>query len=477
MNTASYPPGPRGRPVVGSILDYRRDPLGFMGSVARTYGDLADVRFGPFHSIMLSHPDDIKDMLITNNRRFHQGPAHVFLARALGQGLLTSENPLHLQQRRLMQPAFHRQRIAAYADTMASYAAAAADEWRDGEQLDLAQAMMRLTLRIVGKTLFDTDVRAAASVIGPATSVVNDYTSDRSTQVIGPLLDRLPLPATRRFYRAKGQLDAFVYDLIAERRASEQDHGDLLSMLILARDDAGQPMPNRQVRDEAVTLLLAGHETTANAMSWTWYLLAQHPEVEARLHAELDATLGGRLPTFADIPALRYTEMVLSESLRLYPPAWGASKLLVAPWQVRGYSLPAGTVVSAISYHVHRDPRFWPEPLVFNPERWTPEANEARPRFAYFPFGGGPRQCIGEPFAWMEGILLLATIAQRWRFRLQPGYTAIPEPLITLRPKGGMPMRAERSTVRERPPADVAGPAGVTATVGERPAMRRSSSA
>jgi cytochrome P450 len=458
MYAAHYPPGPRGLPLLGSILEYRRDPLAFMGEVARTYGDVADVRFGPFHSILLSHPDDIKDMLVTNNRRFHQGPAHMFLARALGQGLLTSENPLHLQQRRLLQPAFHRQRIAAYADVMTTYTADLADEWHAGAQFDLAQEMMRLTLRIVGKALFDTDIRAASSLIGPASSVVNDYTSNRSTQVIGPLLDRLPLPASRRFYRAKAQLDRFVYQLIAERRTGEGDRGDLLSMLILARDDSGQPMADRQVRDEAMTLLLAGHETTANALTWTWYLLAQHPEVEAKLHAELDTVLAGRLPAFEDVPALRYTEMVFREALRLYPPAWGTSKLLIAPWQVRQYALPAGTVVAAISYLVHRDPRYWPEPERFHPERWTPEAEATRPRFAYFPFGGGPRQCIGEPFAWLEGILILATLAQRWQLRLVPGHPVVPEPLITLRPKYGMRMLAEPRT----PGADAGAMAGAT---------------
>lgn len=461
MKTARYPPGPRGLPIVGSILDYRRDPLAFMGDVARTYGDVADVRFGPFHSILLSHPDDIKDMLITNNRRFHQGPAHLFLARALGQGLLTSENPLHLQQRRLLQPAFHHQRIAAYAGVMTAYTADLAQTWHAGAQCDLAQEMMRLTLRIVGKALFDTDIREAASLIGPATSVINDYTSNRSTQVIGPLLDRLPLPASRRFYRAKAQLDRFVYQLIAQRRASECDSGDLLSMLVLARDDNGQPMPDRQVRDEAVTLLLAGHETTANALTWTWYLLAQHPEAEAALHAELDSVLAGRLPTFEDVPALRYTEMVFSEALRLYPPAWGTSKLLVAPWQLHEYALPAGTVVAAISYLVHRDPRYWPEPERFNPERWMPEASATRPRFAYFPFGGGPRQCIGEPFAWMEGILILATLAQRWRLRLLPGHPVLVEPLITLRPKYGMRVVVESREEGQSSEASAGETAGV----------------
>jgi cytochrome P450 len=444
MKTARYPPGPRGLPIIGSVLEYRRDPLAFMGDVARTYGDVADVRFGPFHSVLLSHPDDIKDMLVTSNRRFHQGPAHMFLSRALGQGLLTSENPLHLQQRRLLQPAFHHQRIAAYAGVMTAYTADMVQEWRAGAELNMAEEMMRLTLRIVGKALFDTDIREAASLIGPATHVINDYTSNRSTQVIGPLLDRLPLPDSRRFYRAKAQLDRFVYQLIAERRSGERDRGDLLSMLILARDDSGRPMLDRQVRDEAVTLLLAGHETTANALTWTWYLLSQHPEVEAKLHAELDTVLAGRLPTLDDMPALRYTAMVFSETLRLYPPAWGTSKVLVAPWQVRDFALPPGTVVAAISYLVHRDPRYWSEPERFYPERWTAEATAARPRFAYFPFGGGPRQCIGEPFAWLEGILILASLALCWRPRLVPGHPVDTEPLITLRPKYGMRMVLEQ---------------------------------
>ena len=448
MTTALYPPGPRGKPLVGIVLDYRRDPLGFLAGVARAYGDVAHLPFGPFHGVLLSHPEDIRDMLVTHNRHFHQGPAHLWLKRALGEGLLTSENPLHLHQRRLMQPAFHRQRIAGYADIMTAYCEQAAKGWRAGERRDLAQDMMRLTLRIAGKTLFDTDIGTEAGVVGPATTIINRYTSDRSVQLTGVLLDKLPLPRSRQFRRARAAMDAVIYRLIAERRAGGRDHGDLLSMLMLARDEEGRAMPDRQVRDEVMTLMLAGHETTANALTWTWYLLSQHPEVEARFHAELDTVLSGRLPTVEDLPRLRYTEMLLSESLRLYPPAWGTSRVVVEAYRVGGYLLPPGTVVSAITHNVQRDPRFWRDPLRFDPERWTPEGKAALPRFAYFPFGGGPRQCIGEPFAWMEGTLLLATLGRRWRLRLPPSHRVVPEPLITLRPKGGMPMIC---APRERP--------------------------
>jgi cytochrome P450 len=475
--TAHFPPGPRGLPIAGSLLDYRRAPLRFLTGVARDFGDIATIRFGPFKSVLLSHPDLVKEMLVTQNRRFHQGPAHVFLARALGRGLLTSENPLHLRQRRLMQPAFHHQRVAGYGAVMAAYGAQTSDRWRDGASLDVAQEMMRLALAIVGTTLFGTDITTDASLIGRASGVVNAYASDRSTQITGPLLDRLPLPRTRRFYRAKAHLDAFIYELIAARRASGRDHGDLLSMLLDVRDEDGNGMPTEQIRDEAVTLLLAGHETTANALTWTWYLLSQHPAVEAKLHAELDAVLAGRLPAADDLAGLPYTEMVISESLRLYPPAWGTSKLLIEDWSIGRYMLPKGTIVSTVSYLIHRDGRFWSEPERFRPERWTPEAKAARPRFAYFPFGGGPRQCIGEPFAWMEAILLLATIAQRWRLRLEPGHPVVPDPLITLRPRYGMRMVVERRTVA--PPASdqsaiARGPMPVAQVVigGERSATR-----
>ena len=318
---------------------------------------------------------------------------------------------------------------------MTDYAARTASRWRDGETLDISQEMMRLTLAIVGKTLFDTDVEAEADEIGAAlTSVMELF--DFLLLPFSELLEHFPLPHVRRFQKAKERLDATIYRIIEERRLSDQDRGDLLSMLLAARDEEGDggQMTDLQVRDEVMTLFLAGHETTANAMTWTWYLLSQHPDVEAKLHAELDAVLEGRPPTVEDVPRLRYTEMVLAESMRLYPPAWAIGRLALKDQDIGGYTISAKALVLLSPYVTHRDARYFPDPVRFDPERWTPEARESRPQFAYYPFGGGPRRCIGEGFAWMEGILLISALARNWRMRLVPGHKVETMPVITLRP-------------------------------------------
>jgi len=301
--------------------------------------------------------------------------------------------------------------------------------------------MMRLTLAIVGKTLFDADVESEAPEIGKAlTDVMQLF--ERITNPLSGLLDKLPLPANIRWLRAKERLDSTIYRIINERRASGEDRGDLLSMLLLAQDEEGDggSMTDEQLRDEAMTLFVAGHETTANALTWTWYLLSQHPDVEEKLHEEIDNVLAAKLPTAADVARLRYTEMVFAESMRLYPPAWTLGRRVLSDYQIGPYVVPAGSIVLMSPWVMHRDPRFFPDPLKFDPERWTPEAREARPKFSYFPFGGGPRVCIGEQFAWMEGALLIATIGQQWKMRLAPGQRVEPKAMITLRPKYGMRM-------------------------------------
>jgi len=342
-----------------------------------------------------------------------------------------------------MQPAFHRQRIAAYGEAMTQYAVQTRGRWRAGEIYDMHAEMMRLTLAIVGKTLFGAEVETeAAEIDGAITEAIGLF---HLLQLpFSELLEKLPLPAVRRFQAARVRLDATIYRLIAERRAAGEDRGDLLSTLLAARDeDDGGRMTDEQVRDEALTLFLAGHETTANAMTWTWYLLSQHADIEAGFHAEVDA-LGGQMPTADDLPRLLYTRRVLSESLRLYPPAWVVGRRLLTDYMAGGYALPARSIVLPSQAVTHRDPRFWPDPDRFDPDRWTPEAEAARPKFAFFPFGGGPRVCIGEQFAWMEGILLLATLGQQWRLRLAPGQIIATQPIVTLRPRFGMRMRLER---------------------------------
>jgi cytochrome P450 len=438
----TQPPGPRRRVPALNALRMGRDPLAFLTGLAAQYGDIARVPLGAETLYLFNHPDLVRDVLVTNHRNFHKGRGLERAKMLLGSGLLTSEGEFHLRQRRLAQPAFHRQRVAAYGATMASYAAVRRDRWKNGETLDVHKEMMALTLAIVGKTLFDADVEHEAAEIGAALATTFEAFHFGFFLPFGELLEHLPLPATLRFRKARARLDATIYRMINERRQSGADRGDLLSMLLLAQDTEGDGggMTDLQLRDEAMTIFLAGHETTANAMTWTWYLLSQHPDVESRLHAEIDAALGGRLPTTDDLAALPYTRMVLAESMRLYPPAWIIGRRALGPFEASGYEIPARSIILASQYVTHRDARWFPEPERFDPERFTPERQAERPKFAYFPFGGGPRVCIGEQFAWMEGILLLATIAQRWRLRLVPGHPVALQPIITLRPKHGMKM-------------------------------------
>jgi cytochrome P450 len=448
MATELSPPAARSKRKGSRLFDllaFRRDPLKFLTRIAREHGDIVHFHMGPQHVLMLNHPELVKDALVTRADHFHKGRALQRAKRLLGEGLLTSEGEYHRRQRRLAQPAFHRKRIESYGAVMVDYAERTGTRWHDGETLDITHEMMRLTLSVVAKTLFDAEVESEADEIGDALTQVLEL-FQMLLLPYSEYLERLPLPANRRFLRARAKLDGVIYRIINERRASGGDRGDLLSMLLLAQDEEGDTgsMSDEQLRDEALTIFLAGHETTANALSWTWYLLSQNPEAEAKLHAELDAVLpDGRLPTIEDLPGLRYTEMVLAESMRLYPPAWVIGRLAIKNYEVGDYIAEPGTLILMSQYVMHRDPRFFPEPLRFDPERWTLEAKETRPQYAYFPFGGGARRCIGEGFAWMEGTLLMATIARRWRMRLVPDHPVVEHPRITLRPKHGIRMTLE----------------------------------
>jgi cytochrome P450 len=438
------PPGPN--PLIPGVnfFAFRRDPIKFLTGMADRYGDVVRFQLGPLPFVMVNNPDYIRDILVTHNRNFMKGEGLRRGKRLIGEGLLTSEGEFHLRQRRLAQPAFHRQRIASYAATMVEYAARARDQWRVGETRDISREMMQLTLAITGETLFGADVEGEADEIREALNAAFAL-FNRLTLPFSELLERLPLPATRRFQKARERLDATIYRIINERRASGEDRGDLLSMLIHARDveGDGSGMTDVQLRDESMTIFLAGHETTANALTWTWYLLSRHPEIEAEFHAEIDEVLKGELPTAEDFPRLRYTEMVFAESMRLYPPAWVIGRRALGDYQINGYAIPARTILLMSQYLMHHDARYFPDPFRFDPERWKPEAKESRPKFSYFPFGGGPRVCIGESFAWMEGSLVLATIAQRFRMRLVPGHPVELSPIVTLRPKYGMRMILE----------------------------------
>jgi len=437
---AAFPPGPAVSRLGSLTYSFTRDPLNFLTNVARTYGDLASYRMGGEQLYVVNDPQWIKDILVTHNRNFTKSRGLERTKKLLGNGLLTSEKAFHLRQRRLMQPAFHRERIAAYGRTMVDYADRMRRSWSDGAALDVSTEMMRLTLSIAGKTLFDVDVESQAAEIGRAlTDVMHSFWM--TMLPFAEAMEKLPVGPMARARRARQRLDAIIYGLIAERRANRTDRGDLLSMLLLAQDeDDGSVMTDAQVRDEAMTIFLAGHETTANALTWTWYLLSQSPEAEAALHAEIDRVLGGRLPGVADLPALSFVEKVVAEAMRLYPPAWIIGRRAIEPYEIGGYVAPARSIFLMSQWVMHRDARFFPEPDRFHPDRWTPAFKAALPKFAYFPFGGGPRQCIGESFAWMELVLVVATVAQRWRLRLVPGHPVVPQPLVTLRTKGGMKM-------------------------------------
>jgi cytochrome P450 len=437
--------GPRGPALLGNLGELNRDQLGFYTRCAREYGDLVPVRLGPRRGLLIYHPDAIEEVLVARNRDFIKSRGVRLLRALLGDGLVLSEGDLWLRQRRLMQPAFHRKRVAAYGEVMASYAARRVDEWRDGEVFDVHEEMMALTRAIVARTLFDADVSDEAHTISGALEIVMKYFGRRLGSWRAFVPAWVPTPANLRLHLAVRRLDAVIYRMIADRRRSLADRGDLLSILLQAQDaDDGSRMTDRQVRDEVMTLFLAGHETTAVALSWTFYLLAQHPDVDARLADELRAALGGRPPAVDDLPALPYTEMVVTESMRLFPPAYGLGREAVRPTEVAGRSVPAREIVIAPTWVVHRDRRWFDEPGTFRPERWGDDAARRLPRFAYFPFGGGPRQCIGNAFAMMEAILILAAIAQRFRLILTPGQQVVPTPYITLRPEPGIRVRLER---------------------------------
>lgn len=434
MISSVHPPGPR-RAFPGThLLALQRNPAHFLQGLAEAHGDIVCIQIGPRLVYLLNHPDYIADMLVTHQRSFVKGRMLEQSKWLLGNGLLTSEGAQHLQQRRLVQPAFHRQRVAAYAETMVAYAAQTRDQWHENAVIDMDQAMMRLTLDIVAKTLFDAEIGAEGTAIGAAISTVMRHAPMRLLP-FADQIERLPIPALQRVQQARAQLDTTIERLIAEHRAGG-DRGDVLSLLLAQQGDMA--LSDRQVRDETLTLFLAGHETTANALTWAWHLLAQHPDVQAALHHELTQVLGNRLPTGDDVAQLPYTRMVLAETLRLYPPAWAIGRRAVADVPIGSYTIPAGATVVASPYVMHRDQRYYPNPERFDPQRWQATAKEVRPRFSFFPFGGGTRICIGEQFAWLEGVLLIATIAQRWHMQPVPGHPVALQPLMTLRPKYGM---------------------------------------
>ena len=431
------PPGPKGRLLIGSLLELGTDWLGFLSKCAREYGDVVFFRFAHVPVVLLTHPEHIEQVLVANASYFSKSRGYRALERIAGKGLLTSEGEEWRRQRKLIQPAFRHDCLVPYAAAMVEGADRVLEAWHDGDVRDIHGDMMRTTLDIVARTLLGCDASNEAKTVADALEVVAEkFLEQASLAFLLPA--SLPLPSRLSLQRAVRRLDGIIYEIIRRRRASRRSTEDLLDTLLRAKDQDARHMSDAQLRDELKTLFLAGHETTAIALSWTFYLLAQHPEVDAQLAEELEAVLGNRPPGFDDVPRLRYTEMVIKESMRLYPPAWGMSRQANQPLQIAGYELAAGTTVFLVPWITHRDPRFFPESERFDPSRWRddPIRTGKIPRFAYFPFGGGPRVCVGAAFAMLEATLLLARIAQRFRFA--PGQPTEIRATATLRPRQGI---------------------------------------
>ena len=416
------------------------NPILLFQHLAEQYGDIAHYKIGWHHIVFLNHPDYIREVLVVQNDNFIKERTVQRTKMLLGRGMITSEGAEHRSQRQVAQPAFHRQRIPEYAATMVREAARMRDRWRDGEKRDIAIDMMHLTLNVVAATLFATDLRDEADELADAINRIMGLYNFLVMLPAAEWLVHVRPPGLAAFVRARQRIDAVVYRMIAAHRQRKSDSGSLLDLMLAASPDHS-PAAEKSLRDQVITIFLAGYETVANALSWTWYLLSQNPECERRFHEEIDHELQGRLPAYGDVPRLRYVEMVLAESMRLYPPAWAMGRYARADFRLGEFFLPAKTTVLMSQFITHRDARFFPEPLRFDPERFTPEAKSRRTKLTYFPFGAGVRQCIGESFAWMEGVLLLATLAQQRKLSLLPGHQVEPEPLITLRPKYGMKMQ------------------------------------
>ena len=438
------PPGLEHNLIWYAFRKFRpQDPILLFEHLVEEYGPVSHYRIGPEDIVFLNDPELIREVLVVQNDNFVKERTVQRTKMLLGEGMITAEGEKHRTQRRVAQPAFHRRRIVGYAETMLAETLRTCERWRDGAQMDIAQEMIALTLEIVSQTLFDTRLGPEVQEIAAAINQIMGLYHFLVVLPAAEALVNMPIPQMYRFRRAKARLDAVVQRMIENRLRNGGEHEDLLAMMLEGAGVSSLSDLNSEVssylRDQIITIFLAGYETTANAMTWTWYLLSQNPEAEARMHEEIDRVLGGRAATVEDVPQLKYVEMVLAESMRLFPPAWAMGHKALDDFELGPYYLPKGTTILIAQWIAHRDPEYWPEPLRFDPDRFHSNA-PPRPKFSYFPFGAGGRQCIGESFAWMEGILILATIAQQWRLRLVPGHRVKPQPLITLRPKYGMLM-------------------------------------
>lgn len=448
--TYQLPPGPKPRPVVGNLLEFRKDQLGFATRLQQQYDKAFTFYFGKVPMVMFTTPEAVRYVLVENAKNFTMREVTQGLRLLLGDGLLTIDGEFHRRQRRLMLPAFHRKRVESYRDIMIDYTERMLENWQPGQQVDIAVEMQRLTMRIVAKALFDVDLTYESHALGTAFDNAREY-PNRRRYSLSALRINLPFTAYGKFVRAKAFLDKTVYKIIEHKRSSGEDTGDIVSMLLAARDEDGSALSDVQVRDELMTLLAAGHETTSNALTWTFYLLSQNPTECDKLLAELHDVLNGRSPTVEDLTRLPYLEMVVKESMRLFPPAWMVGRRAVGEYELEGYRLPAGSFVLLSQWVIHHKAEYFVEPERFCPERFDPDQGEKYPSFAYFPFGAGPRMCIGSTFAMMEARLLLATILQRFSPKLVPGHPVVPRPMVTLRARYGMRMVLEPT--REAVPA------------------------
>ena len=436
-------PGPEGNTIVGNLIDLSNDPLGFL-TQCRDYGDIVPLRLGLTPVCLVVNPDLIEQIL-KDRETFIKSRGFRVLKTLLGEGLLTAEGESWFWQRRLAQPVFHQKRINSYGATMVEYSDRMLQSWHDGETHDIHADMMRLTLQIVMKCIFNTDVDTGeAKIIANALDVAMHWFESKRRQNF-LVWEWFPRPENIRYRQAIAQMDEAIYNLIRARRNQTEPTNDLLSMLMAARDEeTGQQMDDKLLRDEVATLMLAGHETTANALSWTWMLLAQHPEARQKLNNELQQVLAGRLPTIEDMRNLRYTNQVVKESMRLYPPVAIFGREAVRDCTIGDYEIPQGTTIMISQWVMHRHPKYFTNPEAFEPERWTEEFEKQLPRGVYIPFGDGPRICIGKGFAQMEAVLLLATIAQRFELNLEPDFPIVPQPSITLRPEYGIKVRLKQ---------------------------------
>jgi cytochrome P450 len=445
INRSKLPPGPKTKVPLGHLFSYRRDSIGFLRKIAKEYGDIVHFKIGPIRIVLLNHPDFIKEVLSTQHRSFVKGRPLEMAKELLGEGLLTSEGDFHKRQSRIIQPAFHRNMIESFVPAMMKCVTRLMNRWEDGMKVDMKDEMTKTSVEIAGMTLFNSDIEHETSEISKALDTATSLFG-RISLPFSEWLLKIPLPGNLRFYRAKKRLDSTINRMINERRRNKIDNGDLISILLRSQNEKvnGGGMSDQQIRDEAMTLFLTAFDTTSTALTWTWYLLSQNPEVETELHEEIDHVLNGRLPTAEDFAQLKYTRMLFGESMRIYPPSYVIPRQALEDFPIDKYIVPRGSIILMSPYLIHHDSRFYRDPEKFDPHAWDKHSHGQNSKYEYFPFSRGPRSCIGEPFAWMQGILMLASIAQLWRIKLVPDHPVELLPLINLRPKYGMMMTLHR---------------------------------